>query len=447
MVSMRHTETRHIALLFLLLQMLASCSSEDVVPGNDLPSDWTGAVIHRTGFEAGDAVTRSSLIFGEGGLKFSWERGDKLGMFTTAACPQKTEEGTYSFDGLINPNDAGHPEWANLWHYANTEKTDDALFRTDPTKQQQTQYNCTSVRDGGLYARIDEAGTSTFDWDVEHEDLTRWTIYSPHDAAYTPFGTAPQYYNHLRFDYTGQTQTGKVNMGAYYRATTSNKYDDPTYKASEASACAHLGKKDYNISAETKFRLPTTVFYVRHIGAVARFFLLAPAKSLEIVSLRLICDSKIFYTGGYFDLTSREYKDDETKGLALVGDNGTAQMQPDETTLTNNLELKFEKVNIDYDASDKYSNYLVAYLMMYPITYKKAEHGNLFAYLTAKDSEGNELHFVTEPLADKTMKSGLYYQWTSRTNEQEGLYPIEMTATLKPWEDIVGGDMSTDLEK
>ena len=180
---------------------------------------------------------------------------------------------------------------------------------------------------------------------------------------------------------------------------------------------------------------------------MARFFLLGPKKDLKIKTLRLICDSKIFYTGGTFNLTSREYKNDESKGLALVGDDAPLQMSPDEVTLTNNLELKFEGGKMKYDPKDKYSNYFVAYLMMYPITYKQKEHGNLFVYVTAKDKDGNEVNFVTEPLADKTMKSGLYYQWTSRTNEQNGLYPIQMTATLKPWEELVGGDISADLEK
>lgn len=436
---------RYLPVAMLSVLVTGCCGDDLGVSDDGIPADWQGVVIRRTGFEAGDEPTRSSLIFGEGGLMFSWNVGDEMGMYPTAAVPKKEidAEGNikYNFDGLINANDD--------WHYANTDKTNESFFFTDPKKQQQTKYRCTVLRQGGLFAKLEESGTSTVNWDVQNEDITRWTLYSPYNANYRPTGIpeGSQNYDNLHFDFREQIQTGWVNMRHFYNPTTSNGYNDPEYKASEAAACAHLGKKDVLISAETKFNFPHTVFYLRHLGAVARFFLLAPAKDLKMVSLRLICDSKIFYTGGYFNLTSREYKNDETKGLALVGDREPLQMKPDEETLTNNLLLSFSGVNIEYSKDNVFGNYLIAYLMMYPITYNKEIHGNLFAYLTAKDEDGNEVNFVTEPLADKTMESGCYYQWLTRTNEQNGLYPIQMTATLKPWEELVGGDVSTDLEK
>lgn len=435
-------------LVAMLSVLVTGCSGDDIAVSDDsIPADWQGVVIRRTGFEAGDEPTRSSLIYGEGGMVFSWNVGDTLGMYPTAAVPRKEPdaEGTYSFDGLINANEEG---MSGYWHYANSNKTNDSFFLTDPTKQQQTKYRCTVLRQDGLYAKLEASGTSTVNWDVQNEDIIRWTLYSPYNADYVPTGLGgSQNYNNLHFDFNGQTQTGWVNIGAFKSPSKPNGYDNPDYKKSEAEACAHLGKKDVLISAETKFNFPNTVFYLRHLGAVARFYMLAPEKDLTMVSLRLICDSKIFYTGGTFNLTSREYKNDESKGLALVGDDAPLQMSPDKGTLTNNLLLNFEGVEMKYDPNEKYSNYFVAYLMMYPIIYKQEEHGNLFVYVTAKDKDGNEVNFVTEPLADKTMKSGLYYQWTSRTNEQNGLYPIQMTATLKPWEELVGGDISADLEK
>lgn len=438
-------------LVAMLSVLVTGCCGDDIAVSDDgIPADWQGVVIRRTGFEAGDEPTRSSLIFGEGGLMFSWNVGDEMGMYPTAAFPRKDtdEKGntTYIFDGLINANEVGK---SGYWHYANTGKTNDSFFLTDPTKQQQTKYRCTVLRQDGLYAKLEKvSGTSTVNWDVHNEDTTRWTLYSPYNADYVPKGLGgSQNYDKLHFDFKGQIQKGWVNIGAFKSPSKPNGYDNPDYKKSEAEACAHLGKKDVLISAETKFSFPNTIFYLRHLGAVARFYMLAPAKDLEMVSLRLICDSKIFYTGGTFDLTSREYKNDESKGLALVGDDAPLQMSPDKGTLTNNLLLNFEGVEMKYDPKDKYSNYFVAYLMMYPIIYKQEEHGNLFVYVTAKDKDGNEVNFVTEPLADKTMKSGFYYQWTSRTNEQNGLYPIQMTATLKPWEELVGGDISADLEK
>ena len=439
-------------LVAMLSVLVTGCCGDDIAVSDDgIPADWQGVVIRRTGFEAGDEPTRSSLIFGEGGLMFSWKVGDEMGMYPTAAVPKKETDAEgntkYNFDGLINANNAG---MSGYWHYANSKHSNESFFLTDPAKQQQTKYRCTVLRQDGLYAKLEESGTSTVNWDVQNEDITRWTLYSPYNADYVPTGLGEgdgQNYDNLHFDFTGQTQTGWVNMRHFYYPSTSNGYNDPKYKASEAAACAHLGKKDVLISAETKFNFPNTVFYLRHLGAVARFFLLGPKKDLKIKTLRLICDSKIFYTGGTFNLTSREYKNDESKGLALVGNVAPLQMSPDEGTLTNNLLLNFDGVETQYSKDKVCGFYLIAYLMMYPITYKQEEHGNLFVYVTAEDEDGNEVNFVTEPLADKTMESGCYYQWLTRTNEQNGLYPIQMTATLKPWEELVGGDISADLEK
>ena len=436
-------------LVAMLSVLVTGCSGDDIAVSDDgIPADWQGVVIRRTGFEAGDEPTRSSLIFGEGGLMFSWNVGDEMGMYPTAAVPKKTDaEGnpTYSFDGLINANEEG---MSRYWHYANSNHSNESFFLTDPAKQQQTKYRCTVLRQGGLFAKLEASGTSTVNWDVQNEDTTRWTLYSPYNADYVPTGLkGSQNYDRLHFDFKGQIQKGWVNIGAFKSPSKPNGYDNPDYKKSEAEACAHLGKKDVLISAETKFNFPNTVFYLRHLGAVARFFLLGPKKDLKIKTLRLICDSKIFYTGGTFNLTSREYKNDESKGLALVGDDAPLQMSPDVETLTNNLLLNFDGVETQYSKDKVCGFYLIAYLMMYPITYKQEEHGNLFVYVTAEDEDGNEVNFVTEPLADKTMESGCYYQWLTRTNEQNGLYPIQMTATLKPWEELVGGDISADLEK
>ena len=89
--------------------------------------------------------------------------------------------------------------------------------------------------------------------------------------------------------------------------------------------------------------------------------------------------------------------------------------------------------------------------MTFPITYDPEIHGNLFAYVTAykqSESADKEYHFVSKPLDEKkVMQSGHYYQWTSSTHADDGLYPIELTATLLPWQEIVGAGIEMDLEK
>lgn len=418
----------------LLLLLLSSCNSnEDVIVEDG--SNYTGALVQQDVFQAGDQVTRSTLIFGDGGLKFDWVYGDEIGMYATAKHPTTDAEK----DGLIIENQSGSDSES-----VSTTVTS-GFYPTDPTKTQQAHYKVIRPASSNMIAKIemDASGNDAFDWDTQ-DGNTRWTVYAKYNSIFVP--TEGKTYNALPFDFTNQTQKGLVDMNSYY---TAGGYNSVAYANSEKTACEHIGEKDVLISSETQFTLPRTIFHMRHLGAVARFFLLAPDKDMTLKSLKLICDKKIFYEKGTFDLSTHPYAEDDTKGIRLVGDEAPLQMAPQEATLTNNLELKFAngvKIN-ETTTSNPYSNYLVAYLMMYPITYNAATDGNLYVYVTAEDSDDKEIHFVSEPLANKTMRSGYYYQWTARTHEQDGLYPIELTATLLPWQDIVGSGIPTDLEK
>lgn len=425
----------------LLLLLLSSCNSnEDVIVEDG--SNYTGALVQQDVFQAGDQVTRSTLIFGDGGLKFDWVYGDEIGMYATAKHPTSEEEK----NGLIIGNQQGSDGEA----ISSTVTT--SFFPTDPVKTQQAHYKVIRPASSNMIAKIemDASGNEAFDWDTQ-DGNTRWTVYAKYNPDFVPTGVKTDgglNYNALPFDFTNQTQKGLVDMNSYY---TAGGYNSVAYANSEKTACEHIGEKDVLISSETQFTLPRTIFHMRHLGAVARFFLLAPDKAMTLKSLKLICDKKIFYEKGKFDLSTHPYAEDDTKGIRLVGDEAPLQMAPQEETLTNNLELKFANgvtINKTTSASgNPYSNYLVAYLMMYPITYNAATDGNLYVYVTAEDSDGKEIHFVSEPLANKTMRSGYYYQWTSLTHEQDGLYPIELTATLLPWQNIVGGGIEVDMEK
>lgn len=418
----------------LLLLLLSSCNSnEDIIVEDG--SNYTGALVQQDVFQAGDQVTRSTLIFGDGGLKFDWVYGDEIGMYATAKHPTTDAEK----DGLIIENQSGSDSES-----VSTTVTS-GFYPTDPTKTQQAHYKVIRPASSNMIAKIemDASGNDAFDWDTQ-DGNTRWTVYAKYNSIFVP--TEGKTYNALPFDFTNQTQKGLVDMNSYY---TAGGYNSVAYANSEKAACEHIGEKDVLISSETQFTLPRTIFHMRHLGAVARFFLLAPDKDMTLKSLKLICDKKIFYEKGTFDLSTHPYAEDDTKGIRLVGDEAPLQMAPQEATLTNNLELKFANgVTINKTTTlNPYSNYLVAYLMMYPITYNAATDGNLYVYVTAEDSDGKEIHFVSEPLANKTMKSGYYYQWTSLTHEQDGLYPIELTATLLPWQNIVGGGIEVDMEK
>lgn len=431
-----------INILFLITAILCVCckESDELLP----EANYEGPSVSQSDFIPGDLATRSSFEFDGSKLVFSWNVNDAIGIYTTAAKPISTratsyQEGTVSEgtsesntdvetnEGLIIPNDNDpstiHPE------------RESGLYYTAPEKQNQTKYVCFGTKDGAQTAKIYSQGG--FDWD----ENARWT-------AYYPCKTNPEKYNELTFDFSGQKQTGFVDMTYYYTAGQM-----ANYRANEHEACRHIAEADVMISPETSFSNGGIRFEMRHIGAVARFFLIfSNQKKYKIKKLQLICESKIFYTAGKYSLKSRKYNSqavDGDYGLTLVGSGKeNSQITPDGEK-TNMLELDFDPEKVIVNNGGVYSYFLIAYMMMYPITYTQAEHGNLYAYVTAEDPDNptQDMHFVTAPLADKDMVSGCYYQWLTAANPQDGLYPIELTATLLPWQDIVGSGIETDLEK
>lgn len=430
-----------VHILTLSLLVLCACSKEvnDVLP----EIEYEGPSVHQSDFVPGDVVTRSSFEFDGNKMIFSWLPSDAVGIYTTAAKPLETrststQEGTTSEgssssnvgtnDGLIIPTDderTRHPE------------NEAGFCYTDPKTQSQTKYVCTSTKDGAQTARI--ASQGGFDWD----ENGRWT-------AYFPLKEPQQYYDDLTFDFAGQKQEGFVDMTNYYVNSEANRLK---YREEESKACTHIAKADVMISPETKFEYGKIRFEMRHIGAVARFFLIFPKeKKYRVKNLKLICESPIFYTSGKYSLKSRIYNSNATDGdfgLSLVGkDKADSQVTPIGSP-TKMIELDFDQEKVIVNNGGQYSYYLIAYLMMYPITYNYVDHGNLYAYVTAVDPDNpsQDMHFVTDCLDSKEMVSGKYYQWLTAANPQDGLYPIELTATLLPWQDIVGSGIQTDLEK
>lgn len=439
---------KYILYILLVVPFLFfSCNRDTVesIEENEAPR------VHQTDFVPGDEVTRSSFEFDGSKLVFGWEATDKVGIFTTASKPiapttradgetsvndSESDSGSSSDnegasnvvtnDGLIIP-DNNRPETIHPEYDAK------GLYLADPNKSNQVNYNCIGIKEDAQTAVI-FSSDGGFAWD----ENSRWT-------AYYPLKVTSEKFNNIDFDFSDQTQKGVVDMTAYY-----NNTDKTTYRLSERQACKHISDADIMISPETGLNNGGMFFEMRHVGAIARFFLLLPEKkAYKLQKLELICESKIFYTAGKFSLKSKPYNAAATDGdfgLSLVRNGNTASQVEHTGEPTNRLELKFDQLTMN--PAKEYGNYLVAYLMMYPITYKSSNHGDLFAYITAIDPEtGNEVHFVTAPLADKDMISGRYYQWKSRTTEDDGLYPIELTATLLPWQDIVGSGIQTDLEK
>lgn len=447
---------KHFTYFLLISLLLISCSKEeDVIAQNPeleeyLDKTWEeeeidGASVTVKGFEPGNNFTRSTWYFDNQKLIFGWKQGDGIGIFPTAKNALEATEETWDNvnPGLVRPDEEDestlHPLYAS----------DHTLCLTKTNRSNPTPFYVTSPKDGSQTAQL-FGNMGEYQWD----DQVRWTAYFP----YRLIKQEPNYTN-VTFEWESdthiQTQNGIPDISRLVKSGQSATVcTDLQYLASERTACNHLAGEDIMISAEMVWSGSRINFQLRHIGAVARFFLLAPKnEDLVLTNLKLICDKEIFYKGGQFTMKSHPYVADESQnyGVNLVG-TVNSQVTPNETTKTKMLQMNFVDgtAKTVYDPSDSYKRYVTAYMMMFPITYNSASDGNLYAYVTAyraDDPGRTELHFVSKCLTDISMVSGKYYQWTSSTKLQDGFYPIELTATLLPWQDIVGGNINADLTK
>lgn len=429
-------------LLLFVVVLFTACSSNDIAEDTQLPvlpgentweeKDVDGSSVTIKPFLPGDAVSRSSYAFDGQKLVFGWETNDKVGIYPTAMKPLTEDDENSCLDATTYP----HPY------------SSDGIKRINPAKSSQQSFICNEA-DESQTSKITNESNPDYIWD----ENGRWTAYFP----YKGVDPEQESYETRTYSFAGQTQEGLPNMTAFYSGDGGYAAGatNPLYKESEALACQHLGAKDVLISSEAEWNSYRIRFYMRHLGAVLRLFLLAPEEDLVIKNIKLICDTPIFYEEGEFNLKSHPYDaSKENMGVNLElyksPDKEDCQIKPiGEPQKMIELNFKGETAKT-YVESTMLKRYLVAYMMTYPITYDPATHGNLFAYVTAYkqgDTSKKEYHFVTNPLAGKVMKPGYYYQWVEMTHPDDGLYPIEMTATLKPWQEIVGADIDLDLEK
>lgn len=428
---MKYIKLTYILLLFPLF--CVSCGSDldnesslPILPGDEtwVENEMEGSSITVKPFLPGDAVSRSSFEFDGQNLVFGWKEGDYVGIYPTA-----TSE--YNEQICMNPSEYPHPAGTDVW-------------RITPAKSTQQKFACGEEM-GSQTVRLTNENPN-FVWDEQD----RWSAYFP----YMNVDPNAVTYEARGFSFEDQTQKGLPDMSAYYNGSEGQSAgsSNTLYRASEALACKHLGEKDVMISPEVVWNSYRINFQMRHVGAVIRLFLFAPAENLVITNIKLICDTPIFYNTGEFNLQSHPYNtSEENKGVNLdLADKANCQIKPTGKP-QNMIELNFDgETAKTYNEPTTLKRYLVAYMMTYPITYDPAKHGNLFAYVTAYkqgDSSKKEYHFVTNPLAGKEMRSGYYYQWVEMTHPDDGLYPIELTATLLPWQDIVGKGIEVDIEK
>lgn len=444
---------RFITYIIVLLALFTACSTEnDVASDIDVPAfpsddSWTeelmdGASVTVKGFLPGDQTSRTSLVYDGQSLVFGWKLNEQIVLYPTAYDLSKAPADA-SKQGLLDQTSSPHPSLAqesNLWRVDPNGANPSTFFVSQETTSQTTKI---------------ENGKSDFFWD----DIVRWSAYCQKSETKIS-SKEPATYEKRYFSFANQQQKSLADLGEYFdyvykQGQTQQEKNEhlSKYHLSEANASEHLGTYDVLISPETKWVDGVRInFQMRHIGAVARLYLKVGEENLVIKDVKLICEKPLFYEEGSYTLLSHPYvANEENYGVNLnVGTEG-CQISTEGVTPVNKLQLDFANNCVTkISGSGNWGPYVVAYLMMYPITYNPTTDGYLYAYVTAYkqgDDPSKEVHYVSEPLSEKTMKSGYYYQWSSVTHPDDGLFPIEMTATLKSWQEIVGADIDLDLEK
>lgn len=238
---------RSYIVLFAVAAMTASCS-QDVAENSVFEGNEVYATLPE--LEDGNVMTRSTLTYNasENKMHFSWENGDKIGVFAV--------------------ND-------------------------DPSKRQQIQFD---LKKG--------AGTSSGGFDA-YDDAVRVIGKDNEYIAFRPY-TKENDYEKLDVKYDEQ-KAGAFPKMKYYSFNGKNKAANATiYNESEKAASAHLGKADYMVA------LPVVALEDRHcsfdfkrMGAVVRFYLKCP-RAMEYEGLQLVAKGKKFILEGQLDAYNRE---------------------------------------------------------------------------------------------------------------------------------------------
>lgn len=329
--------------------------------------------------EVNPFLTRTSLALVGSKMQFSWNESDLIGVFNVVA--EATENTPFNYKSGTNT----HGETSST-----------------------ARFNC---------------------GDYEFSKDYYWVAYSPYLLVSS--GKVTDYYN-IKLIYDGQTQLCNATPTGLHPDADGSGYDE----ASEALAASHLGAYDYMISAPAQ---PDdnnyTSFKFEHIGATVRFYMMFPQGSFGtgqnalIKSMSIISKDEVFVKEANLQIN----KQNSTITTPYYSVKKKAGSEELDLVHTKEMQLKFGENGNGVMLPD--GGYLIAYMEFYPVTVAAES-----CYLLIKgELNGEERYFRSTPLTAKTMKAGKLYQWTTG----EIYLPIELTATIAPWEDVHGGTITT----
>lgn len=375
--------------LFVSVLVCQSCKKDEVPDEDDMPKI-NVEVPDLELDEEGILPTRTSLAYVNASKKmlFNWENGDRVGVFNVFSPASEARATLFSYI----PNSGAH---------------DDGTTAT---------------------ARFIN---SNYSFDQEH----LWVAYCPALCVSSGEGddrVLITNYEEFQLTYRGQTQSANGTPKGEYPDDTDSGYT----LESEAKASQHLGAYDYLISDPSK---PSEdgqmTFKFSHVGSTVRFYVLFPegafggnGKVGRVTSMSVINEEGQLVSDVKLKIKPQTSITAVTPSYEEVENSKITTKQ---LTLNFCDEQGEEGVEVpDY-------GYFIAYMKFYPV---KLAAGSYLHFTVMVD--GVKKYFKSKPLTAKNMKPGKLYQWTTGDFNT----PIELTATLLPWEDIQGGTISTGDE-
>lgn len=234
--------------LLAIAALIASCS-QDVIEGDAVMDHEVYATLPELDYD--NVVTRSALIYNysEKKMHFSWDSGDKIGVFAV---------------------------------------------NNDPSRRQQIQYDLKGGA-GTMAGSFD-----TYDTDVQ-ADIKK-------DKSYLAFRPYSKVGNYAKLDvkYDGQTAKAYPKMKYFpFPGNVNANANAGKYNASEAAASAHLTDADYMVAPPVVASMDHhCAFEFKRIGAVVRFYLKSP-KAMIYDGIQLVAKGKKFVLSGMLDAQKR----------------------------------------------------------------------------------------------------------------------------------------------
>lgn len=295
---------------FLLL--LYSCSSDQLLDKEDIITEQSSgsatlgvtAIIPPVEWANGEQLSRSSLVLNGGGMKFSWENEDKIGVYPVLG------------------NEVVQQQCLTLIPGSNSQNAANGSFGV-----------------GGQSVLLSGS--------------TQYAAYSPYNVLNDISGDeVADYYKQIPISYLGQKQMGTVNMSKYITSDTESM---AIYNQSEAETSAHLGQYDFLAACATQADNKSTSFQFIHMGATVRFNIEVPARIIY-EKIQVKTPTKAFTTKATIDLTTQTLTAKETSDIMTLEFSGGLDMQEGATDVGKYL----------HPTKNKYI--IIAYMEVAPLT-------------------------------------------------------------------------------